>query len=159
MTPNLDKKLQRLQDRMEAIAKDQTNPHWKSSYFDINTVIATLLPLLKGEKLVVNQPLTHIEGVPAIETVVTDSESGESFSRVVPLIQNPDPQKFGGVITYMRRYALVSMFLIQGEEDDDGNKASDVATKVPYAKKGPVYYKSGSQTPRIVPDGPNGEPF
>lgn len=38
---------------------------------------------------------------------------------VAPVTPSDDPQKMGAAITYFRRYALTSLFLIEGEEDND----------------------------------------
>ena len=46
---------------------------------------------------------------------------------------NTDPQKMGSTITYFRRYALVSYFEIQAEDDDGNHGASKIvvsSTKV-----------------------------
>lgn len=122
-------KLLKFQSSVEAIKKDATNPFFKSKYFDVNTVLGVVKPLLTKCGLVVIQPLTYVETaevtpVPAIQTTIIDSESGESISHVTVLPQNPDPQKFGSVITYFRRYSLVSMLALEGEVDDDGNSVS-----------------------------------
>lgn len=123
---NLYTKLLLVQNSIKAIAKEETNPFFKSKYFDINTVIEVLRPIFNQHGIVVLQPLSELNGKPAIKTILAEPESGETLETITPLIENNDVQKFGGVITYTRRYALVSMFLIQGEDDTDGN---DVASR------------------------------
>lgn len=120
---NLYKKLLLLQKEIKVIIKDQENPYFKSKYFDINTVIEELKPLFNKHDLLVLQPLTNIDGMSCITTILID-ESGEKMEFTTPLISNTDPQKFGAIITYTRRYALTSLFLIQGELDDDANSVS-----------------------------------
>lgn len=117
-------KLLLIQSEMKAVSKDQTNPFFHSKYFNIDSVIDVLRPLLTKHGIVVLQPLAEINGAPAIMTIVAEAESGEEIRSVTPLIALNDPQKMGAVITYTRRYALTSLFLLQGEEDDDGNSAS-----------------------------------
>jgi hypothetical protein len=40
---------------------------------------------------------------------------------------NPDPQRFGSLVTYYKRYQLQALLLIStSEEDDDGNSVSNV---------------------------------
>ena len=93
-----------------------------------------LKPLFAKYGLLVIQPLTHIEGKPAIDTRIISSDKELSF--VTPLPPNStvhtykskaghdctdtetDPQKMGAVITYYRRYALQSLFLLQAEDTD-----------------------------------------
>lgn len=117
---NLLAKMLAVQKDMKPIEKTDDNPFFKSKYFSIDTVISELKPILNKHGLVVTQPLS-LEG---LTTQVSDPESGESMSWTTPLPQNPDPQKQGAIITYFRRYSLVSLFMLQGENDDDGNSAS-----------------------------------
>lgn len=109
-----------VQKALKPIPKDETNTHFKSRYFDINGVIAQLRPILNEKGLVVTQGLDGGN----IVTTVADPESDESQSWLFPIPATQDLQKLGGAITYLRRYSLVSLFLIEGDEDDDGNAAS-----------------------------------
>jgi hypothetical protein len=118
-------KLFNLQNKLKAVKKDAENPFFKSKYFDINGLLSALKPLLNEEGLVVIQPLTTLEGgVNALKTVVIDAETGKALvESVVALPSNVDPQKMGSAITYFRRYALQSLFLLEAE-DDDANSVS-----------------------------------
>jgi hypothetical protein len=49
-----------------------------------------------------------------------------------------DAQGFGSAATYARRYALMAACGVVGDEDDDGNAASDPAAKVIAAKVTPT---------------------
>ena len=117
------KKLLELQKAIGAIAKDSKNPFFKSNYFDINKLIQEVKPELNKLGLVLLQPLSNIDGKPAIRTVLMDTESGEKIEDVVPIPENSDPQKMGSAVTYYRRYSLQSLLFLQAE-DDDANKAS-----------------------------------
>lgn len=123
---NLYAKLLAIQKEVAAIKKDKENPFFKSEYFDINSLLDELKPLLNKNGLVVLQPL-HNAG---IETIVVDSESGESLNFYSDITQNTDPQKMGAAITYFRRYALQSLFLLQSTDDD-----ANSAVNVPQASK------------------------
>ena len=125
MSLSLSAKLVQVQKHIEAVSKDSKNPFFKSSYFDINTLIAEIKPVVNAAEIVILQPLTHIDGKPAISTIIIDSESGDKLEFTTPLPENNDPQKMGSIITYFRRYALQSILFIQAE-DDDANKASGV---------------------------------
>jgi hypothetical protein len=125
-------KILKIQSEIGVLAKTETNPFFKSKYFDINSLIAQLLPLLEKYNLTVIQPLCcDNNGRPAIETIVYDNENQPiSTQRKEELIRSyitlpdlQDPQKMGSAITYYRRYALQSLFLLQAE-DDDANIAS-----------------------------------
>ncbi len=78
-------------------------------------------------KWAVQQPLSHDNGVPTIETVLTH-ESGEIIrSGQFPLIfASNKPQDMGSVITYMKRYQLGSFLGLATETDNDANTESEV---------------------------------
>ncbi len=117
-------KIHNVQQEVGKVKKDKSNPFYKSSYFDINSLLEALLPLLKKEGLTVMQPLCSIDGVngikPGIKTIITDGDN--QLSEFTPLPDLQDPQKMGSCITYYRRYALQSFFCLQAD-DDDGEKA------------------------------------
>lgn len=129
---NLYIKLLEAQKRIGAISKDSTNPFFKSKYFDINTLIEEVKPVMNELGLIILQPLVFTsENKPAISTILVDAESGEEFKTMTPLLENPDPQKFGSVVTYFRRYALQSLLCLSAE-DDDANIASGENTEKPW---------------------------
>lgn len=119
----LYKKLALVQKEMKPVKKDSENPHFHNKYFDINSLLGELKPLLNKVGLVVLQPLCDLGGMAAIQTIIADPETGETLESTVPLPPTTDAQKMGGAISYLRRYALTSLFSLEGE-DDDGNTAS-----------------------------------
>ena len=54
-------KLYNLQLEIGSISKDVTNPFYKSKYFDINSLIGQLNPLLKKHGLLLMQPILNNE--------------------------------------------------------------------------------------------------
>ena len=124
-------KILELQSEIGALSKTETNPFFKSKYLDINALISQLMPLLKKHGLTVIQPLTSLpDNSPAIATIVMQGDS-ELCHSIFPLPKFEDPQKMGSAITYYRRYALQSLFLLQAEDDDanlgSGKKAPQTA--------------------------------
>lgn len=126
-------KILKIQSEIGVLSKTETNPFFKSKYMDINGLLAQLLPLLEKYNLTVIQPLSEVNGRPAIRTMVWDNEEikvSEDISRRLNIDQTitlpdlQDPQKMGSAITYYRRYALQSLFLLQAK-DDDGELATD----------------------------------
>jgi len=116
---SLSQKLFNLQQEIGTISKDASNPFYKSKYFDINSLIKQLQPLLKKHKLLLTQPIVGN----MVETKITCIESETSVISCLELPQLTDPQKLGSCITYYRRYTLGSLLGLQAE-DDDGNAAS-----------------------------------
>ena len=121
-------KILKIQTEIGTLSKDKKNPFFKSSYFDVNQIIEQLLPLLEKHEVSVVQPLTNIDGVPALKTIVWSGDK-EVINETIVLPQLADSQKMGSAITYYRRYALQSLFLLQAD-DDDGNKAAKKAKVV-----------------------------
>jgi len=126
-----------LQNEIGAISKTETNPFYKSKYVDINGLLEQLKPLLEKHGLIVLQPLTHIEGKPAISTMIASTITDTKLESTIPLPENPDPQKMGAIITYFRRYALQSLFLLQAEDDD-----AQSAVLAPLIHPQPVRYSN-----------------
>lgn len=130
MENNIYKKLYKLQSEIGAISKDTTNSFYKSKYFDINTLIKQLQPLLEKNNLVLLQPITDMQ----VKSIIVDLDGGSvESSMLLPNIQ--DPQKIGSAITYYRRYTLTSLLALQAE-DDDANST------VGYKYKNPTPVKS-----------------
>ena len=127
---NIYTKLLNVQKAIGPIAKDAENPFFKSKYFNINSLISQLNPILHNEGLVLTQPI--IDG--KVNSVLTDTETKESVSSGIELPELNDPQKMGSCITYYRRYTLQSLLALEAE-DDDGNKASGSAPNQKTAQK------------------------
>ncbi len=122
---NIYKKLLEVQKEIKAIEKDATNPFFKSKYFDINSLLEQVKPVLNKHKLVLTQPLTTMDGKLALITRISDADdlSENSIQETVILPTTEDAQKAGSAITYFRRYSLQSLLALQAE-DDDANYAS-----------------------------------
>ena len=120
---NLYTKLNEVKKEIGAISKDSTNPFFKSKYFDINSLLRHVEPLLQKNGLLLLQPIIKGE----VFSEILDVESGESVTSSIPLPNMEDPQKLGSAVTYYRRYTLQSLLGLQAE-DDDANSASQ-ATK------------------------------
>ena len=119
---NLYTKLNEVKKEIGAISKDSTNPFFKSKYFDINSLLRHVEPLLQKNGLLLLQPIIKGE----VFSEILDVESGESVTSSIPLPQMDDPQKLGSAVTYYRRYTLQSLLGLQAE-DDDANSASQAA--------------------------------
>jgi len=126
------KKLAKAISELPAMKKDTKGYNYK--YFDINQILEKIKPVFEKHGLYILQPLTNVNGKPAIKTVIVDTESGETIEETFPFLDNSDPQKQGSTITYYRRYALQS-FLGLESEDDDGKKGGEKAKLTPASDK------------------------
>jgi len=120
---NIYAKLNEVKKEIGTISKDSTNPFFKSKYFDINSLLKHVEPLLQKNGLLLLQPIVKGE----VFSEIIDVESEDSVTSSILLPQMDDPQKLGSAVTYYRRYTLQSLLGLQAE-DDDANIASK-ATK------------------------------
>ena len=115
----LHQKLFNLQQEIGTISKDAKNPFYKSKYFDINSLIGQLQPLLKENRLLLLQPIYG----DSVETTIRCIDTDQSVISNLKLPEISDPQKIGSAISYYRRYTLASLLGLQAV-DDDGNLGS-----------------------------------
>lgn len=125
---SIDEKFFEIQGKLTGIVKDAVNPYHKSSYFDINSLLKQLKPLLQERRIRLKQGYVVLDGSNAIETTFIDLDTGERDTSTVLLPQGLDAQKIGAATTYLRRYSLVTYFGLEAL-DDDGNQASGLKTK------------------------------
>ena len=138
----LAKALVTAQAAMSHAAKDSKNPHFKSAYSSLASVIDAVRPALSANGLSFVQMLhsasTHpsFEGGVAVETVLIH-ESGEQLSCGTLFIpaSKQDAQGYGSAISYAKRYSLQSALGI-ASEDDDGNAAAKAPPKPVEKPKG-----------------------
>ena len=113
------KALANVKKEVGKLSKTETNPFFKSKYFDVNSLIEQVEPLLEKNGLLLLQPIINNE----VKSIIYHCESELSVESSIQLTQFNDPQKLGSAITYYRRYTLQSLLGLQAE-DDDANKAS-----------------------------------
>lgn len=127
----LNEALLAVQTAAVKIQKDKVNPAFKGArYASTDAILADLIPVLTENGLVLTQLPTSIgfeDPVPALRTRVTHAATGDYIEDVaLLLLDKQNAQGLGGGITYMRRYAVTSMFALVTDPDDDGNKASEI---------------------------------
>ena len=116
---SINEKLFNLQQEIGTISKDAKNPFYKSKYFDVNSLINQLQPLLKKHRLLLLQPIE--EDAVYSKLICIDGTGGVISALKLPDLN--DPQKLGSAITYYRRYTLASLLGLQAV-DDDANLSS-----------------------------------
>lgn len=127
-------------------AKNKKGVH-NAPYADLDEVINVSKKVLAEHGFSLIQMPYSDEGKIGVETMLLH-ESGEWVKGCFATNSNlTDPQKVGGLITYYRRYSLVAMLNLVGENDDDADSISDHAQSVvndgnPSAKQlGAMFYK------------------
>ncbi len=125
VTLNIFQKLHCAKQSMGKVIKNATNPHFKRSYADINSIIETVEPILMDCGLILMQPVKDDK----VYTIIIDIENGDRFESYMTLPPITDAQKLGSAVTYFRRYTLVSLLSLQAVDDD-----GETASKAPKAK-------------------------
>lgn len=141
---NLTKALFEFQGKVTSVKKSAKNPHFKSSYADLTSILETINPILQECGLLVTQH-PHDD---VLVTTIYHAESGEFMQseQVLRMKDANNPQQQGSAITYARRYALAAIFnLNQEESDDDGNAAAGIKVQTVKEKltpKHPLFQKA-----------------
>lgn len=152
--------LARATGAMENPKFDSTNPHFKSKFASLAACEAVVRPRLAEQSLMYRQTCEVDDAGRAWVLTVAYGAGGEAELSRVPLVMvGNDPQKQGSALTYAKRYGLCAAFGLAGEEDDDGNAASE-RPETPQkprraAPKASVPPKAQS-APVASPDGPQG---
>lgn len=137
-------KLAKAISELPAMKKDTKGFNYK--YFDINQLLDEVQPVFEANGLLLLQPLTHIDGKPAIKTIVIDIESGDKLEDIFPIGDDLDPQKQGSRITYYRRYSIQSLAGMRAEDDDGVSATQSKDTKK---------LTSTAPSPKTSPQGQN----
>lgn len=126
---NLATALAAAQGQMAHAAKDSKNPHFKSSYASLASVLDAIREPLSAHGLAIVQHPSRTEGgLVCVETILLH-KSGEFVSSVLSAKAAQDtPQGIGSTITYLRRYGLMAVVGVAAD-DDDGEAASRPAPR------------------------------
>lgn len=109
----------------DPVLKNAANPHLKSKYANLNSVIDAVDKPLADNGLIIVQASTSTDSVVEVETMLFHAESGEYIGCNVRLTPaKNDPQGVGSAITYARRYGMLSLLNLAAE-DDDGHAATN----------------------------------
>lgn len=116
-----------VQGEAPTLRKDATNPHFRSKYTPLDTIVETIGPILVKHSLVwTTLPGRDDQGEPALTYRLAYAPTGEKLEGVMPLLLSKrDAQGQGSAITYARRYALCAVLNLVADDDDDGNSASN----------------------------------
>lgn len=115
--------LSKAQGQMRAAAKDSTNPHFKSRYADLASVVDAAREPLANNGLAVVQGVATTEKGVRVSTLLMHASGQWIKSELDVPAMKLDAQGLGSATTYGRRYGLSAMVGI-APDDDDGNAAT-----------------------------------
>ena len=135
---SINEKLFNLQQEIGTISKDAKNPFYKSKYFDINSLIKQLQPLLLKNRLLLLQPIE--EDMVMSKLICIDGVGAVVSGLKLPQIT--DPQKLGSCITYYRRYTLASLLGLQSVDDDANLGSGKLIKEKPWLNENTPQFQS-----------------
>ena len=121
-TEKLDAAFIKAQREMGSATKDSKNPHFRSTYADLASVIRVVKPALNNNDLGFRQ-FTQFDtttGVASVTTTVFHSSSQFVAITCSAKPKKADIQAQGSAFTYLKRYSLQALCGLPSE-DDDGN--------------------------------------
>jgi hypothetical protein len=116
--------LAKAQGEMEHATKDADNPHFKSTFATLASVVAAIKGPLATHGVARHQaPMSKAGDVVGVRTTLMHG-SGEWIAATVWCkAERPGAQALGSVITYLRRYSLAAAAGVAPDDDDDGEAA------------------------------------
>lgn len=98
--------------------KDSTNPFFKSSYADLQSVWDACRDALSKNGLCIIQSTEFVEGKVCVKTILGHKDGG-SIIGILPIkAKDESAQSQGSGISYARRYALAAMVGVYQTDDD-----------------------------------------
>lgn len=124
---NISKAILKFQSSVDSIKKDGKANYGK--FATLSNMLEVIQPVLNSLGLIVMQHPSGDGQSIKLETVIIHAETGEFVSSDFAMIPvKKDPQGIGSCITYMRRYALGAILVLNVGDDDDGDAASQKQT-------------------------------
>lgn len=119
----LSEALAKAQGEMKPASFDAQNPHFRSKYATLASIMDACRSALSQNQIAVVQGTSVIEDRVIVTTMLIHA-SGEFISDQLSMnIQKDSPQAIGSAITYARRYSLASLAGVVSDEDDDAEAA------------------------------------
>ena len=104
---------------------NKTNPHFKSSYADLSSVLNAVRPVLSKNNISIMQ-LTNLEESGLVLYTRLTHNSGQWIESVYPVTASGKHQEIAASLTYAKRLSLSAIVGVSGEDDDDGNAANTI---------------------------------
>jgi hypothetical protein len=118
--------LAKAQAEMKNPGFDSTNPHFRNKFASLAAVRNAVVPILAKFGLSVVQDLTTSDKGEILCRTVLLHSSGQSLilgPLALPATKT-DAQGYGSAATYARRYSLMAVAGVVGDDDDDANAAT-----------------------------------
>ena len=149
LTNELDAALALAQAQIKPALKDSINPHFKSKYADLASIVESAREPLGKNGLNVTQTLhTDFENQAIGCSVRIGHKSGQWLGTSIlwaKLQRGLNPQDVGSAATYLRRYTYAAALGVVADLDDDGESLSDRGQKLRKAQPQPSDIKAKAE--------------
>ena len=126
----ISKAMNLAQREMRPAIKDSTNPHFRSKYSDLASVMDAIREPIGNNGLSIWQDATLEDlGVSVTTRIVHISGQWVEFGPLTIPIGKKDAHAVGSACSYGKRYALCAALGVVSDDDDDGNKAVASSSK------------------------------
>jgi len=127
---NISMALSKFQAAVTNPKKESVNPHFKSKYADLDSIINAIRPALNECDLAfIQNPVKDENGIGVYTILLHKSGEYIQFDPVYIPIKAETPHQVGAALTYARRYSLGAALGIATDEDDDGNSIQQRQSK------------------------------
>jgi hypothetical protein len=123
-TKDLASALAKAQGEFPSIKENSTNPYFKSTYANLDSVLKPIRPILAKYGLSFTQQTILEDGATILVTRLRHSSGQwiDSITRIIPA--KNDIQSYASTMTYMKRYSISTLLgITTSDEDDDGEVA------------------------------------
>ena len=127
---NIFSALVKAQLEFTPILKDKLNPHFKSKYADLDSIMKSIREPLLRNSLLLYSFFDKVEEDVFLVTRVTFAPTGENLQINYPITLPANEQQKGSALTYARRYSICALLNLSADADDDGNAAASAQAEV-----------------------------
>ncbi len=103
---------------------DSQNPHFRNKFASLASVRNAVVPVLARHGIAMTQNLETTERGIGCTTTLWHESGSLVFGPLVMPATKPDAQGYGSAATYARRYSLMAVCGVVGDDDDDANAAT-----------------------------------
>jgi hypothetical protein len=117
--------LSKAQGAMSHAAKDAKNPHFKSTFSSLASVIDTVRPALVAHELAFWHDVRCEDVTVTVGCTIAHSSGEWIRSEFSARAKDAQPQSIGSTVSYGKRYTLQALAgVASADEDDDGERAT-----------------------------------
>ena len=122
---DLSAALSAAQSELNNPAFDAKNPHFKSMYASLASVRNAIVPVFSKHGLSIIQDVAAIDGcIVCVQMLLHKSGQWIKTTGLKVPCDKQNAHGYGSATTYARRFSLMALACVVGDDDDDGNAIS-----------------------------------